>query len=148
MPAEQQPLDKRTADDTVAPVLHVEVDPFRSRRNYDSQAAVLRPGLKCVSEQFWLFQYTRRLNARLAVARTVFYDMVGAKRESFYERQLLHTLPWFCTREPRVDDVTSLDTWLFWCNMPRPEESANPLQIVMKGRSPYIDDVAMTFEQV
>ena len=37
---------------------------------------------------------------------------------------------------------------MFWCDVPRPEEAGMPFHLLMRDRNPYIDDVAMTFEEI
>ena len=118
-------------------------------RNYDEWAASEIPGQLFFNREYPQFSYSRRLNTRLAVARTAFFDMTGPKRDAFYEKQLLHNLAWYCPFPPQLSDSSddsTEQTWTFWCDVP--EHPDTPLELVVRAGNPTVDNVATTFERI
>ena len=142
-------LDKRTEEDTIEPEPSSATSEARYPRNYDEWAASEIPGQLFFNREYPQFSYSRRLNTRLAVARTAFFDMTGPKRDAFYEKQLLHNLAWYCPFPPQLSDSpddSTEQTWTFWCDVP--EHPDTPLELVVRAGNPTVDNVATTFERI
>ena len=56
----------------------------------------------------------RRLNSRLGVARTQWYEPIGSTREKFYEQKLVLGLSWFADSAPQVIETTGAKQAVAW----------------------------------
>ena len=105
-------LEDTLSDDEEAP------PPDTGHRHYDEVAEGIAARTVFQSAFQGAGSWRRRQAERLGVARTPFLEMLGDKREPFYEQRLALTFPWHCPEKP--EQVEGGSRWRVVWTPPRP----------------------------